>query len=146
MAFLIIFLLMNILKMILVFCMVHIPSIEAQQLSDYKWKNRVVILSDKDADLKNAKMAVKVISAYEKELENRDIILFLHNNGTLYTTNSKVANIKDTPIIPKDFTGYLLIGKDGGIKSKAPYPIEPKEIFTLIDGMPMRRAEMKSNN
>lgn len=119
---------------------------QSQKLSDYNWKNRIVILSDSDADFKSAEKALRTISAYKKELNERDIILFLHRNGELFDSDLNLTAIKITNTIPKAFTGYLLIGKDGGIKSKEHYPIDPKQIFTLIDGMPMRRAEMKSDN
>jgi hypothetical protein len=137
---------MNIIKIIVVFCMVHISSLEAQQLSDYNWKNRIVILSDNAADFKNAVKALKTISAFKKELNERDIILFLYRDGKLYDTDLNLTAMNTSNTIPKAFTGYLLIGKDGGIKSKERYPIDPEQIFTLIDGMPMRRAEMKSDN
>lgn len=86
------------------------------------------------------------ISAYEKELKERDIVIFLSHNGKRYDTDLKRTGSETERYIPKDFSGYLLIGKDGGIKSKRPYPIHPEEIFTLIDGMPVRKAEMNSNH
>lgn len=41
-----------------------------------------------------------------------------------------------------DFAGYL-IGKDGTMKHKFITPISTKELFALVDAMPMRRAEKK---
>ena len=119
---------------------------QTKSLSEYTWKNRIIILSDIDTEFKNAKTALKTITTFQKELEDRDIILFLQHNGKLYNTKMQLTNIEPSKKIPNNFTGYLLIGKDGGIKSKEPYPIQPETIFTLIDGMPMRRAEMESND
>ena len=45
--------------------------------------------------------------------------------------------------IEHSFTGIVLIGKDGGVKMKKEFQVDPKTVFTLIDGMPMRRAEME---
>jgi hypothetical protein len=119
---------------------------QTKSLSDYVWKNRIIILSDSDNYFENAKTALKTITAYPKELNNRDIILFLQTNGKLYNEKIQLTEIETSTKIPKNFKGYLLIGKDGGIKAQEPYPIQPETIFTLIDGMPMRRAEMKSNH
>lgn len=37
----------------------------------------------------------------------------------------------------------VLIGKDGGEKLRRATPLEPAELFALVDAMPMRRAEMR---
>ncbi|MBT2557289.1 DUF4174 domain-containing protein [Hymenobacter sp. ISL-91] len=37
----------------------------------------------------------------------------------------------------------LLIGKDGGVKRRDTEPVAPAALFATIDGMPMRRQEMK---
>lgn len=140
------FIRMNFLKTIFILLMVSTSFLRAQKLSDYTWKQRIVILSDTDSDFKNAKEALTKISAYTKEINDRDILLFLHRNGQLYCTDLKLTGMATAASIPNDFTGYILLGKDGGIKLKKPYPIHPEEIFTLIDGMPMRRAELKTNN
>lgn len=38
---------------------------------------------------------------------------------------------------------FVLIGKDGGVKLRSDQVVEMKKLFALIDGMPMRRAEMR---
>jgi hypothetical protein len=37
----------------------------------------------------------------------------------------------------------VLIGKDGGEKLRRATPIAPAELFSLVDSMPMRQAEMR---
>jgi Domain of unknown function (DUF4174) len=41
--------------------------------------------------------------------------------------------------VSDDFAGYL-IGKDGTIKHKFTTPIPTKELFALVDSMPMRKS------
>lgn len=41
-----------------------------------------------------------------------------------------------------DFVGWL-IGKDGGSKKTYKKPVSTKDLFGTIDGMPMRKQEMK---
>ncbi len=49
----------------------------------------------------------------------------------------------DFKLVPhEDFTGWL-IGKDGGIKQTYKKLVSADDLFRTIDGMPMRRQEMK---
>ena len=45
-------------------------------------------------------------------------------------------------IVPAEFT-VILVGKDTGVKRRHIGVIDPNIIFTQIDGMPMRRQEMR---
>lgn len=137
---------MNILKLGFLLIMALATSSYGQNLSDYQWTNRIIILSDQEQDFSKAKEALKTLSAFDKGLKERDLLIFIHRDGKRYDTNFKMVNKDIGKSIPKNFIGYFLIGKDGGIKSQKPYPIDPVSIFTLIDGMPMRRAEIKSDN
>lgn len=137
---------MNILKLGFLLIMALATSSYGQNLSDYQWTNRIIILSDQEQDFSKAKEALETLSAFDKELKERDLLIFIHRDGKRYDTNFKMVNKDIGKSIPKNFIGYFLIGKDGRIKSQKPYPIDPVSIFTLIDGMPMRRAEIKSDN
>ncbi|WP_128545762.1 DUF4174 domain-containing protein [Larkinella soli] len=44
--------------------------------------------------------------------------------------------------LAEDFQGWL-IGKDGGIKHTFKKPLDPQELFKIVDSMPMRQEEMK---
>lgn len=43
----------------------------------------------------------------------------------------------------EDFVGWL-IGKDGGVKETYKKPVSAKELFQLVDSMPMRKQEVKN--
>ena len=45
--------------------------------------------------------------------------------------------------VKTDAFRVLLIGKDGGVKRRDTEPVAPAALFATIDGMPMRRQEMK---
>ena len=50
----------------------------------------------------------------------------------------------DFKLVPhEDFVGWL-IGKDGGIKQTFKKPVSADDLFKTIDGMPMRKQEMKN--
>ena len=49
----------------------------------------------------------------------------------------------DLKLVPhEDYMGWL-IGKDGSIKQTYKKPVSPDDLFKTIDGMPMRKQEMK---
>ena len=49
----------------------------------------------------------------------------------------------DFKLLPsEDFVGWL-IGKDGGIKETFKKPVAASALFKTVDGMPMRKQEMK---
>lgn len=137
---------MNVLRILILTMLIPLSTVQAQNLSDYQWKNRILILSDTDEQFSNATPAVTTMSKYTEELEERDFLVLLYKGGIFYTIDFEKTSIKSNQSIPDDFNGYLLIGKDGGVKTRAPYPIVPEELFSLVDGMPMRRAEIQSNH
>ena len=45
--------------------------------------------------------------------------------------------------VPTNQFCLILIGKDGGEKFRSYSIVTPEQLFVLIDGMPMRKSEMK---
>ena len=115
----------------------------SQNLSDYTWKNRILILSDTDLERSSSKRAFDVVNSQLNSWQERDVVVLFLFNGNLTTTSEERINYKRE--FPEKFNGYILIGKDGGIKLKETYPLIPKKVFDLIDSMPMRKAEMRVN-
>lgn len=131
----------------LIFLLPFIMSIStqsnAQELEDYKWKNRIILLmNSEDSSFKNQ---LKLLKGHKKELAERDIIIFQYSKNQLLDIDGNTSNINSKTIPYKNHKGVLLIGKDGGVKLKKDFITQPNEIFELIDSMPMRRAEMKND-
>lgn len=116
----------------------------SQDLERYRWKNRVLILSDIYTNKKNSKAAYKVLKSESDAIEERDIIVLFLWNQKLHTEKGETLQHKLE--LPTKFNGYLLIGKDGGVKMKENYPLNLKKVFDRIDSMPMRQAEIKKSN
>ena len=51
--------------------------------------------------------------------------------------------MQDFKLHPSDEYVAWLIGKDGGVKETYKKPVSTKDLFALIDRMPMRKQEMK---
>ncbi|WP_180272385.1 DUF4174 domain-containing protein [Maribacter sp. 4U21] len=112
-------------------------------MADFKWINRILIFADSDQKLIKAKSAIQVFKSLEKEVKERALLLFLYSNGSFFNSEGVRLRLKSNRPIESSFNGVILLGKDGGVKFKESYPIKTETIFELIDGMPMRRTEMK---
>ncbi|WP_084135098.1 DUF4174 domain-containing protein [Maribacter aquivivus] len=136
---------MKSLRIIFIFIIMHSFNMAAQDLSNYTWKNRIVILYENDTNTADVKSALQIIDNNTSKFTERDILVFVYKDNVFYSVNRKATDIKKSDILPKTNDGYILIGKDGGIKSKALYPFNLEQLFNLIDSMPMRKSEMRYN-
>lgn len=103
-----------------------------------------MILSDATVKETPSSTALKRVVKQKDALEERDVIVLFLRNNVLTTPEGQKISYKIN--LPYEFNGYLLIGKDGGIKMKEDYPLVPEKVFDQIDGMPMRKAEMRDND
>ncbi|WP_237334544.1 DUF4174 domain-containing protein [Vibrio breoganii] len=108
------------------------------QLSEMKWQYRILLIQDRpdyQQTLTNA----------SEEIADRHLVWFL------VLPNRVVSNLSDSVPEPlqQDIRQRIsdkpvvLIGKDGGIKMREERLSLPS-IFSTIDSMPMRQAEMNS--
>ncbi|WP_411893350.1 DUF4174 domain-containing protein [Winogradskyella sp. A2] len=131
---------------IIIFSSTHIFS---QNLKDYKWKNRIVLIISNTED---SKIFKKQINALEKdllELVERKIVLFkiLPSKYQLNSQKWKPSkNLYSTYNTRNEAFKIILIGLDGGIKLNQNTFKTKSELFALIDGMPMRSAELRDKN
>jgi hypothetical protein len=121
-------------------------------LSQFQWKNRLLFLFAPDrnhplfTDLHSEIMAQKV------EVEDRDLVVFeVLEQGTSRMNTAPIDrrvadSIRDRFAIPQNTFSLILVGKDGGIKLKHHDQGSLKEVFELIDSMPMRQNEMRQKN
>ncbi|WP_324025671.1 DUF4174 domain-containing protein [Maribacter sp. BPC-D8] len=136
---------MKSLKIIFIFIMMYSFNMEAQDLSDYKWKNRIIILYENDTNITDVKSALEIIDNNASKFTERALLVFVYKDNLLYSVDRKPTEIKKSEILPETYDGYILIGKDGGIKSKTTYPFNLEKLLDLIDSMPMRKSEMRYN-
>ena len=121
---------------------------DSLDLSDFRWKNRLILLFSPSEEHSSYQDQHSRFGVFENELEDRDLIIFhIFPNGGYF--QSKRINQQTTQYLRQHFdidveqSTILLIGKDGGVKLRESMPVEPTQIFALIDTMPMRRNEMK---
>ncbi len=127
------------------------PSLMAQsELSSYRWENRLILLFYPSDTSEGLQYMLKEIEADKAEIADRDLVIFqLVEEG-----NSRVGNrvlgakeaqeIRSRYRIKSGQATLILIGKDGGEKLRQEdSAIDLKVLYPLIDGMPMRRQEMR---
>jgi hypothetical protein len=118
-------------------------------LNAYQWKNRLLFLflpSEEDPSYLSLK---KEAEHQAKEVLDRDLLIthvFENGEGRLgmerLSSGQGLSLRKHLSVQPGQFMS-ILIGKDGGEKFRQDRIVELKEIFKIIDAMPMRQQEMK---
>ena len=121
----------------------------SMDLSQFKWKNRLLFLFGEDASDPLFKNLQSQIVAQKAEVDDRDLIVFEVPAKGLGRMNTSILDRKEADSIRNHFaiTGdefsLILVGKDGGIKLKRMDQVDLREVFELIDSMPMRQNEMR---
>ena len=125
-------------------------SVADLDLNSLLWKNRVLVLfSPSESDISFQLQKQGLASSAEGVLERDLMILEILEDGESRVGN-QILSGKSVQDIRKRLgvqTGpfqVLLIGKDGGVKLRSSEPVSMKDLFGLIDSMPMRRQEMES--
>lgn len=125
------------------------PLSGAAQLEQHRWQDRLILLFADAESQDTLEKQLQLLNEDTAGLADRDLLL--------YTLSAQVAegpkgeslspqkiNALHARYNPDDKTFlFILIGKDGGVKLRAEQPVARERLYALIDGMPMRRAEMR---
>ena len=80
---------------------------------------------------------------------DRDMVVFkIFETGPSFKDTTRIdpptaEAIRKRFDVPSGRFTVILVGKDGGVKYKRNADIKLKDIFALIDSMPMRQEEMR---
>ena len=115
-------------------------------LEQLEWSNRIIVI--KPAQNPSLQKEIAQLKQRNAEIDDRDIIWFTLSDKTLVSNypGKIAAQLQQQllSLLPKSQAQVVLIGKDGGIKDKN-NELNLSRIFSLIDQMPMRIAEMNEN-
>lgn len=119
----------------------------AQDIADFKWKNRVLLLIDTAPNAEALTEQIDVFNKQSVSFKERDLIYFILTPDAIYnSTKTKIALSGLSKYQKNGFRGLILLGKDGGVKLKKPFLVTSEAIISLIDTMPMRQIESDSEN
>ena len=124
---------------LLILVLLLVNSSFAQDITKYQWKNRVVIIFGTDYDNNKVREQHQVFEAFSNEIADREIIILVPRK------KERLKLLKRLDL-SNDYSGLILVGKDGGIKLQQRLVVRPETLFNLIDGMPMRRAEIRKKS
>jgi hypothetical protein len=113
----------------------------------YQWEHRLLLVrGDSKASAKALRTALEGAA---EDIAERHILWFVAGPDDLFSNASPLPEEKQRDRIHAALMQQklpdervLLIGKDGGVKGRYD-ALDLAGIFTRIDGMPMRRAEMR---
>ena len=109
---------------------------EETTIDGYLWVKRpVIVFANTDLDV-NFQTQMKSLRQGAEELAARDVVVLVDANPAERTALRKKFR-------PRGFA-VLLMGKDGQIKLRKPFPWDARELSRSIDKMPMRQQEMRS--
>jgi len=120
-------------------------------LDQYKWKNRIILLTSSSASDIKLVQQLGLLSGKDQALVERDLILIqlLSKSPSLIEgeilSQQSAEKIRSQFEISKEEFEILLIGKDGTVKLRSDKPVSSEDLFALIDSMPMRKREMRRN-
>ncbi|MEL7025619.1 MAG: DUF4174 domain-containing protein [Pseudomonadota bacterium] len=104
-------------------------------ISDFQWLARPVIVFADAAANPAFEEQLALLQADIDGLVERDVVL-------ITDTDPDGASGLRTKLRPRGFM-LTLIGKDGGVKLRKPFPWDVRELSRTIDKMPMRQREIR---
>lgn len=123
--------------------------LSANPLKDYQWKNRILLIHP-NADETQNQLLRKLLKEEQATLSERDLLVFDLSGEALDWPDvisfqpKQRDELRKKFAITSDESTFILLGKDGGEKARQKGALNLKELLILIDGMPMRKAEMKA--
>ncbi len=105
-------------------------------LSSYQWTHRPIVVFANSPEDVNYTRQIKMLESGLNQLLVRDVVVLTDTNP------SEVSPLREL-LRPRSFA-LLLIGKDGQVKLRKPFPWSVRELSRAIDKMPMRRQELNA--
>ena len=124
------------------------PSSNDRWFTDQRWSHRMLVFTDVDPE---SMQQSALFADHEEALLDRNLLVIrLGPENTTLLTGS-VSDLPDAETFRKRFTlpsehfEAVLVGKDGRVKERRTEPMNPDELWSIIDAMPMRIDEMRRN-
>lgn len=122
----------------------------SQDLKKHQWESRVLLIFTDDKNADKFKNQIKILSENKKGLKERKLVVYQFTKNEFTTNFNEVWSSSNSLfkkiVNNKDSFKVILLGLDGGIKLEQDRILSPEKLFTIIDGMPMRKNELKRKN
>lgn len=105
------------------------------ELVAYRDERRVLLVFAPSADDVGYLEQRRGLEARQADLQDRDLSIF-------YLSPSGAAPLYERFGVGESSFTVVLVGKDGTEKKRYDEPVQPDDLFSTVDQMPMRRREM----
>lgn len=118
-------------------------------LGDYQWQNRLLLVFAPSAEHPALIAMQEELREHAAGVLDRDLIVFTAEGssplrvGETTSAGESASVLREQFGVPIDDYAVILIGKDGGEKLRGGADVRLRQVFGLIDTMPMRRREME---
>lgn len=104
-------------------------------LNDFLWQKRpIIVFADTDADPRFREQ-LQLLADRPVALEDRDVVIIVD-------TDPDAKSALREKLRPRGFM-LVLLGKDGGVKLRKPFPWDVRELSRAIDKTPLRQQELR---
>ncbi|MDX1462660.1 MAG: DUF4174 domain-containing protein [Marinirhabdus sp.] len=125
---------------------IYTNTMEAQDLKKHQWEHRIIVVSSSTFENQEAKEQLQLLKKDTGALDERKLVIYhVTNSGYTVDFSEDIQVSEKTQFAIESFQ-VSLIGLDGTEKFHATEVQPAAKFFTLIDAMPMRRAEMKNDH
>ena len=121
----------------------------SQDLSQYRWQNRLIVLQARAEGENICRQQLQVLEEDVEGLMERKLIVvqLAESENRIHLPEPLPLELKEKDqkrfrASEKPFS-FILIGLDGGVKLRSHELVSREYLYALIDGMPMRRAELR---
>lgn len=130
---------------IILLVMIGMPALSMAQLEQHRWQDRIILIFASSEEQQDFQEQWQDLQKDTAGLAERDLVVYtIFEDQSLHNlTATGVKQLQKRFHTDQSPFKVLLLGKDGGIKAQQNSPIPRADFFALIDGMPMRRAEMR---
>jgi hypothetical protein len=122
---------------------------EAADLGQYRWQNRLLFLFAPSPEVLAFQTLSGELSRNPDSVRDRDLLVFsVLEQGTSVSDHREITlegaeNLRRHFGVSRGAFTVVLVGKDGTVKLQREGMTALKDIFGLIDSMPMRRREIR---
>lgn len=124
--------------------------ISAKPLDAFHWKSRVIVASLPEGE--SRKQVAEQFAVRRADLRERDVEIIDASIKSAGIPGAQRFDLEQTAALRSQLKldgdaarpVFVLIGKDGGEKDRQTGTLDLAKWFVLIDGMPMRRAEIRT--
>jgi len=122
---------------------------KAQDLQQHQWESRIIVVYSNETELDLVSMQSDLLMEESNKLSERKLVVIQATKDRykiIFPENSEwvSSSLKDVlNISTKTEFEVFLLGLDGGIKLRQQEILQTEKLFSLIDGMPMRKAEIR---